>query len=176
MPNEILAAISEYARAYRRLDDIQQSPDSVIPPGDQKTGPIGEFYSYVYLKQTYADCSLTYGNHSQPGWDIRVRRIDHPDILIQTKTVSEYNKRRRITPIHHGWDQLLVLYVSRSFQPLGFWIVTDSSIVTPDNSLVGRCCPNPDRPRTGSPTIDFGTNRVSDLLAAVETYGARQVD
>jgi hypothetical protein len=61
--NAIFAAIRSYASSYSQLQDIQER-SSLIPKGDQKTGCIGEAYSYLHLRRLHPDATLTYGGHS----------------------------------------------------------------------------------------------------------------
>jgi hypothetical protein len=173
--HEIFAAIRSYANAYSQLQDVQErSP--LIPKGDQKTGCIGEFYSYLHLSRLHADATLTYGNHSTKGWDVHVKSDAH-DFRIQIKTVSEYSETRTISPIHHGWDELWVIYLDRSFVPRGYWVITDRTVVAENEVRKGCKCPLPSNPRSGSPSIPFGANRIDELnatLNATEQNDARE--
>jgi hypothetical protein len=158
---EIFAAIRSYATAYSQLQDIQErSP--LIPKGDQKTGCIGEFYGYLHLSRLHRGATLTYGNHSTKGWDVHIKS-NACDFRVQIKTVSEYSETRTISPIHHGWDQLWVIYLDRSFVPRGFWVITDRTIVAENEVRKGCKCPLPCNPRSGSPSIPFGDNRIEEL-------------
>ena len=162
---QIQQAIAEYAAAYERLECLQHQSD-LIPIGDQKTGCIGEFYAYLYLAKKHPDAKLSYGGHNQKGWDIKVRKGRRLR-RVQVKTVSEYSKTRGISPVHHGWDELYVLYLGRDFKPLGFWVVRDKSIVRDGKPLKGCKCPTPDASSAGSGRIPFGENRVAELLRAL---------
>lgn len=73
--SEITCAIKQYAEAYERLQELQETEPS-IPEGDQKTGSIGEFYAYRYLSIAFPDYELTYGSHSEKGWDIHISGVD----------------------------------------------------------------------------------------------------
>ena len=76
----------------------------------------------------YPGISLRYGSTSNKAWDVAVE-LPSGDWHIQTKTVSAYSQTRRLSPIHHGWDELYIVYLNHAFQPVGFWIITDTSIV-----------------------------------------------
>ena len=134
----------------------------MIPEGDQKTGCIGEFYAYLYRAAQHPDAEINYGNHSQSGWDIHVRR-DRGDYKVQVKTVSAYSRTRGMSPIHHGWDELFILYLDRQFTPRGFWIITDTEIVAERGPRKGCRCRDPERPSTGSRSFPFGENRIEEL-------------
>ena len=74
---EIQKVIRSYASAYEALQEWQDK-SSLIPKGDQKTGCIGEFYVYLYLTHRFPESTLTYGNHSEKGWDIRASTTGRP--------------------------------------------------------------------------------------------------
>jgi hypothetical protein len=159
----IQKAIAVYAVAYAQLQWWQEYHSQLIPPGDQKTGCIGEFYVYLYLMSKYPGISVTYAPPSNKAWDIAVWLPDRV-LHIQTKTFSAYSRTRRLSPVHHGWDELYVVYLSRAFQPIGFWIISDTSIVsamTPRAGLAG--------PKIEETAVDqkahplFGKNRIDEL-------------
>lgn len=163
----IRQAIAKYAAAYERLDRLQRKSD-LIPVGDQKTGCIGEFYAYLYLAAKHPAATLSFGGHSQKGWDLEVR-VGGRVRRVQVKTVSGYSRTRRMTPLHRGWDELIVVYLGRDLRPQGFWIVTDTSIVPPGGVLKSCRCPTPDGQSPGSVRIPFAENRVAELCAVIES-------
>ena len=170
--SEIKKAIEAYALAYGTLQEWQEK-SPLIPIGDQKTGCIGEFYVYLYLTEKYPEATLTYGGHSEKGWDLLISSSDKPEVKIQVKTVSAYSATRSLSPIHPGWDEIHVVYLNRMFQPEGFWIVRASSMRNITNTLKGKKCPAPGRIGTGSMGIPFGENLVDDLnrMLAENLYG-----
>lgn len=163
----VFAAIRSYAMSYSQLQEIQER-SAMIPKGDQKTGCIGEFYGYLHLQRLHPDAILTYGGHSEKGWDIHVKSKT-VDFRVQIKTVSEYSETRTISPIHHGWDELWLIYVDRAFVPRGFWIITDRTIVSKNEVRKGCKCPSPINSRSGSPSIPFGDNRIDELTKTLES-------
>lgn len=162
---EILQSVKRYAEAYADIQSIQEE-SKLIPEGDQKTGCIGELYGYLYLAYTNPGATLTYGTHSEKGWDIDCK-TETRSMLVQIKTVSAYSKTRTISPIHHGWDQLFILYLDRNLAPAGFWIITDRSIVADGEVRKGCKCRNPESVASGSPNLPFGDNRIEELLTAI---------
>lgn len=166
---EIFVAIHSYAIAYSRLENIQMR-SQLIPRGDQKTGCIGEFYGYLHLSRLHPDATLTYGTHSEKGWDVHVKSHAH-DYRVQIKTVSEYSKTRTISPLHHGWDQLWVIYLDRSFVPRGFWVIADQIVAPGTGPRKGCRCPLPDNPQSGSRDIAFGENRIDELNTTLNSAG-----
>lgn len=161
----VQAAIERYAVAYDDLQRLQMST-SLIPRGDQKTGAIGEFYVRIYLAARYPQSAIRFGGHSQSGWDIEVE-VEGGLRRFQVKTVSAHSTTRRISPIGYGWDELLLVYLDTRLQPAGFWIVTDTSIVSDGVMLRHCCCPTPDATRHGSKVIPFGPDRIAELREAV---------
>ena len=159
--SEVIEAIRDYAGAYARLQALQDRKD-MIPPGDQKTGCIGEFFVYLYLSAKYPGHDLRFAGHSKSGWDIEVGGRGH-ERRFQVKTVSAYSVTRRLSPISAGWHELFVVYLDRNLSPTGFWIVTDHSIV-PESGVLRHCvCPDPSGDRQGSGAISFGENRIEEL-------------
>ncbi|NWJ41070.1 MAG: hypothetical protein HXX12_08890 [Geothrix sp.] len=166
MPHsKILKAIRTYAHAYAELQHLQDTHPS-IPGGDQKTGCIGEYYAYLYLAKIHGVDKLRYGSHSEKGWDIEIA-VD-PPVRIQVKTVSGFSKTRTISPIHRGWDQLFIVYLSRELNPEGFWIIENANIFGKSDQLTGLKCCHPSKPSTGSASLPFGENRVNKLQEAIE--------
>jgi hypothetical protein len=160
---EVIEAIRDYARAYARLQALQD-PTGLIPPGDQKTGCIGEFFVYLYLKSKHPDQTIRFAGHSNKGWDLEVGQHGR-ERRIQTKTVSAYSKTRRLSPISAGWHELFIVYLSRDLLPEGFWIVTDPGIV-PGSGVLRHCSsPHPTGRHAGTAAIPFGKNRIDELNA-----------
>ena len=164
------ACIQKYAQAYSDLEDLQLNPQLTFLPkrGDQKTGVVGEFYVYLFLRNRHPASGLSYGGHSQKGWDIKVSA---PSLKVQVKTVSQFSKTRAMSPIHSGWDELHILYLDKEFRPMGFWIVTETSIADAE-PLKNKRCPDPKCPEpSGSSAIPFGENRIEDLRRALTRQG-----
>jgi hypothetical protein len=162
---EIYKTILVYAMSYAKLQH-QQETSPLIPQGDQKTGCIGEFYAYLYLRAKYPDAKLTYGGHSEKGWDIKVEQPSG-QWLVQVKTVSAYSASRTISPIHPGWDKLFLVYLDEEFVPRGFWVIPDNSIVSKGKVLKGCRCRKPDDASSGSAVIPWSDNKCGEFLALV---------
>jgi hypothetical protein len=157
--NEIRSAIAAYAPTYAALQRLQVQ-GGLLPPGDQKTGCIGEFYGQLYLMARSPKARIAFGGHSNKCWDFRVEENGR-ESLIQVKTVSQYSTTRLLSPLHHGWQELFVFFLDSDFLPTGFWIVADSSFVE-RSPRKGLRCPTPDGKRLGSRAITFGVNRIQD--------------
>jgi hypothetical protein len=108
----------------------------------------------LYLIHTNPGAKLTYGKHSEKGWDIECK-TDSTSKRIQIKTVSAFSKTRTISPIHHGWDELFIIFLNRDFAPNGFWIITDKTIVAKGDVRKGCKCRDPNIPGTGSTNLPF---------------------
>jgi hypothetical protein len=164
--SRIIKAIRQYSRAYQELDDLQ-GEDRLIPIGDQKTGCIGEFYAMLYVKATNPKSPVRFTKPSSKGWDIEVELPGSDMQKIQVKTVSAYSKKRMMTPIHEGWDDLYVLHLDRHLEPDGFWIVPKATISAREMPLRGMRCPDPEKGRIGSRSIHFGENLVAELRRGI---------
>jgi len=99
------------------------------------------------------------------GWDIKVAKPSGTT-LIQTKTISYYSKTCKLSPIHQGWDELHVVYLDAQFQPSGFYVITDTSIVA-EGSLRECYGPRPGTDRRGTATVPFGPNRIAAFLRGI---------
>lgn len=165
MPHSnIQNVIRNYADAYAELQKLQDSEPS-LPGGDQKTGCIGEYYAYLYLKSLHGESNLQYGGHSEKGWDIEVST--NPPIRVQVKTVSAFSKTRTISPIHKGWDHLFIVYLNKQLFPEGFWIIETNDIFGDSDHLASMKCCHPSKPSTGSSRLPFGENHLSKMLMAI---------
>lgn len=142
-------AISRYARGYAMLDDLQRARgQDHIPIGDQKTGAIGEYYASLYLRWAFAEASVTLADPSQKGWDLRVAD-GSLDLKYQVKTVSGFSETSRISPIHPGWDRLLLVRLGRALRPIAMWEVPQSDAFG-DSIVSQKTMPSPAREGSGS--------------------------
>jgi hypothetical protein len=153
---QIQDAIDKYAVAYNELENLQKKPQEdskLIPEGDQKTGAIGEYYAMQYCQKKYPKkgTKISFGNHSQAGWDIEVKEPGKKSFKIQVKTVSAFAAGLKTTPIKilgfsmapvkasvidlvkikegkekikilEPWNELFIIYLNKCFLPIGFWI------------------------------------------------------
>lgn len=163
--NDIREAIFSYAKAYEELQRLQETTPW-ISAGDQKTGSIGEYYAFVYLLSRFEEDALSFGGHSEKGWDIEINQS--PPYRVQVKTVSAFSKTRVISPIHRGWDELLIIFLSKRLEPEGLWIVRDQSIFGNRDKIQGAKCRVPGNPNTGSAIIPFGHNHVGSLRSMLD--------
>lgn len=164
----IIKSINQYAEAYKNLEDIQCQEKWLIK-GDQKTGVIGEFYTFVYLRNKYKKAEIKYANHSQKGWDIKIED-GGKTIKAQIKTVSEYSKTRVISPIHSGWDELYLVYLDKQFDPKEFWIINDPKIVKKGNSLKGKKMPIRGNGKPGSEVFKKREDLFSELTTLIGRF------
>jgi hypothetical protein len=162
---DILRAIADYATAYARLEELQGS-SSLLPPGDQKTGCFGEFYVHLFLLRTRRRATVVRGGHSNKAWDFRVSD-GTVDSCIQVKTVSGFSATRALSPIHHGWQELFVVSLDRSFRPDGFWVVPAPNIDLSTYPLKGLRAPLPGTSGRGQGVLDFSCNQFAEFVAAL---------
>lgn len=164
----IKRAIQKYAGAYQSLEALQQKHVKLLQKGDQKTGVIGEFYSLLFLKNEYPKANIEYAKSGQKGWDLRVVEKGKTDLRVQVKTVSEYSKTRRISPIHKGWDDLFLLFVDKRLSPSGFWSVPKKFLKISGDSLKNRVMPIPKNDKTGSEVFNGKIDRLPEMLKALK--------
>jgi hypothetical protein len=131
----------------------------------RKRAASGEYYAFVYLLSQYDESQLSFGGHSEKGWDIEVAAS--PARRIQVKTMSAFSKTRTISPIHRGWDELYIMFLSKRLEPEGFWIIQDNSIFGSKHKIESAKCQVPGKTHTGSAIIPFGENRVEALRLAI---------
>lgn len=163
----ILDSIRSYAKSYNVLETLQKKYSSFMPSGDQKTGVVGEFYSMLYLQRTYPKTQISLGKSAQIGWDIEISLSNRSRKCIQVKTVSKFSKTRRISPIHHGWDELFLMYLDKKLFPIGFWIIDDKTIIKRGEILIGKTMPIPGKANTGSKVFDSKVDELSVLVSSI---------
>lgn len=163
----ILDSIGSFAKSYNELEALQKKYSSFMPSGDQKTGVIGEFYSILYLQTTYPKSNISLGNSAQKGWDIEVVSSNGSRKYIQVKTVSNFSKTRRISPIHYVWDELFLMYLNKKLFPIGFWIIDDKTIIKRGEILIGKTMPIPGKTNTGSIVFENREDKLSALVSAI---------
>jgi hypothetical protein len=166
---QIIEGVKAYAEAYARFQKLQDDNADLLAIGDQKTGVIGEFFGLLYARSIHPSSKVIYADPSQTGWDLEVSGDNPgPDLRIQVKTVSEYSRTRAMTPLFPGWDLLYLVYLGRGLMPDGFWIVDNNGIFGGRASLTGLKMRKPDNPQSGSHSIPWGENRVSELMRLIE--------
>ncbi len=159
--------IQEHASICRCFEQFEEKYQG-IGRGDQKTGVIGEFYAFLYLKATFPEGNVALaGNSSVKGWDLKYNN-DGKEIKVQVKTVSEFSRSRTISPIHAGWNRLFLIFLNNDLQPAGFWIHEDSSIVSDGASLRGFKMRDPRNIKSGSALLSFKTDLVEDMKEVLQ--------
>jgi hypothetical protein len=90
---ELVSIITEYSKAYEKLQKFQEEHEKIIPKGDQKTGVIGEYFGLKILKEIYPESEVELStNHSQKGYDVRIKKNDSTE-YIQIKTISWFSDK-----------------------------------------------------------------------------------
>jgi len=124
--DKFIEVVKKYAEAYNDFEKIQKCPDFDFVPkvGDQKTGVIGEAFIFEYLKRQ-GQLNLEFGNTVQEGWDIKYSSKSNPNkvIFVQVKTVSEFSKTRRVSPLHLSSDnyELYLVSLNKDLIPDNIW-------------------------------------------------------
>jgi len=166
--SEIFRIIEEYAKAYSKLEHLQKLQDSEFPKhGDQKTGIIGEFYIYQFLK---GHKELKYAAHGEP-WDIEYVDDSGNQIKIQVKTVlTGFSKTNTLSPIKKGWDYIYLLALDKNFHPIGFWINKyDEKLFNGREVIPSARIKDPSNIRSeGSKIFDFTNNLFKELLKKLD--------
>ena len=142
---KIIEAIEKYAKAYQILDDLQRNNRKHIPIGDQKTGAIGEFLAKKILKENYKDFNIILSeNHSQKGFDISIEMGDNIKYF-QIKTISEYSKTKRTSPIKYQFtvnkklqklDGIVLIYLEKDSFLTGWYSILTSDIKSFDKKTI----------------------------------------
>jgi hypothetical protein len=166
---EIFEAISEYAKAYKLLEEVQRSRPMHLPRGDQKTGVIAEFYGRLYATARFAPTELKFGSTSQHAWDIKVPQPGLEALKIQIKAVSAHAQKGRISTIHPGWDELWLMHLTEEMLPQAFWIYTKEDSPWATKTLLTKTMPRRGISNSGSAELRNGTDRLPELLATILT-------
>jgi len=119
--NGTISAITKYGSAYEQLEQLQKDYD-FLQKGDQKTGVIGEFFSYLYLKDKFPNGKITIPNASNKGVDLIVNS-NKEEYNYQVKTVSAFSETKRLSPLKNGWTHLILIVLDKSFMPELFFII-----------------------------------------------------
>ena len=161
---EIFGAIAQYARAYRRMECLQQGNDSVFPTGDQKTGVIAEFYGKLFAQNEYSSAKVSYTRHSTKGCDLIVKESGRRVRKIEVKAVSAYSGAGRISPVHSGWTHLYLFRLDENFQPVGFWVMKRKSFRGLQFPMRHRAMPVEGKPKSGSAEFNNRESKLAELL------------
>src|SRR4051812_17533497 len=93
----IQVVIAQFAEAYQALENLQQRetakpPHEALLPrkGDQKTGLIGEYWAIRYAREAFHGGAISFGGHSEKGWDLKVEIDGTKPHYIQVKTASAF--------------------------------------------------------------------------------------
>ena len=166
----VVSAIRQYSKAYRRLNKLQKD-GNLIPPGDQKTGSIGEFYAHLFLKDRYRGSSIEYQREAK-GYDFEVKR---KGLKISVKTVSAYSESGAMSRIHGHWHELYAIRLNHQFEPIGFWIIQAKSVPKRRKPIQGCRMPQSSSPESyKSCAVPFGRNHVQKLHKLLyKHYGIR---
>jgi hypothetical protein len=162
---EIFKAIREYAEVYSTFEKLQKETSSLLPKhGDQKTGIIGEFYVYQYLRDKR---DLKYSEHGN-AWDIEYTDEKTNKIVkIQVKTaLTGFSKTNTLSPIKKGWDFIYLVSLNKKFMPNGFWINKyDENMFKGREIIQSARIKDPANDKSkGSEIFDFKENLVDKLL------------
>jgi hypothetical protein len=165
--HELFDAIHQYAVAYAKLEKLQRSRTLEIPIGDQKTGAIAEFYARIYARHRFPEASFEYGSASQHAWDIKVIRPGGPELKMQVKAVSAHSQTSRISPIHHGWNELWLMRLDEHLRPHALWVIEAQTVPWSTKLLKNRTMPKLGNPRSGSAELRGAANQTVNFLAAL---------
>lgn len=166
---EIGRAIDVYAKAYIRIEQLQQAEalkgaDQLIPIGDQKTGAIGEFYAATYLRAKHpsANVVLKPPNNHQVDIDL----IESGETTrVQVKTVSRHSQTRTISPIHGGYHELHLILLDEKLRVVNYWITEDV--------IIGQSLrmPDPQRDKPGSAKLTGRIEVTDEALTFLQRLG-----
>jgi hypothetical protein len=154
-------AIGDFAVAYGALEKLQEqgaeddNRELLLPrKGDQKTGLIGEYWAMRYARLIFKG-TVTFGHHSQKGWDLKVATPDEPIRYIQVKTASAFGEGK-VSPIceptvavkdgdkremPNYWDELWMLWMNERLLPEQLWRLKPENITFDHARLIdgSRC-------------------------------------
>jgi hypothetical protein len=188
----IESAIGEYARAYKALEDLQEreakkketKPGEMLLPhkGDQKTGLIGEYWAIRYARLEFKGATITFGGHSNKGWDLEVKTAGGKSHYIQVKTASAFGKgglspicSPKQTPASKDgqelpdfWNELWLLWLDRDFKPVTLWKLKPEHVTFNETgaNAAKSIRRSPSDPTTGSKCFDWkNAEAVTDIRA-----------
>lgn len=142
--SEIDRALDAYGKACQSLWEQVHANPTAFPSGAVTSGTIAEYYAKKYLEMKYDDHDISFGNSNGKSWDIRVSRSYDKDILFQVKSISRYNKSRKLSPLVKGFDQLIVITLDYDYFPLQAFLFDDPSVLFGKDKVTALTVPSTD--------------------------------
>lgn len=125
----IYEALTAYEEAYHKLwTQIQNHPDE-FPQGAISPGTIAEYYVKKYLEAKYPDSEVVFGSSNEKSWDIKVKKPNDDVIFYQVKSISGFNKTRKLSRLERGFDKLIVIDMDCTFFPTQAFMFEDTSVL-----------------------------------------------
>lgn len=158
-------AIDGYGKAYLKLWEQVKANPHEFPSGVVSAGTIAEYYAKKYLENKYEGTDVSFGSPNEKAWDIRVTSSNGMNTLYQVKSISLFNKSRKLSPLVKGFDRLIVISMDCDFFPFQVYLFKDASVLFGENRVTALTVPNPDSGReTGSKVFSFAENIHEEFL------------
>ena len=139
--------ITAYGKAYSRLwEHVQENPDQ-FPSGSISVGTIAEYYAKKFLEEKHRGSRVSFGRANEKSWDIQVLSINGEKTLYQVKSISLFNKTRKLSPLVEGFDSLIVISMDCEFMPFQVYLFEDSKVLFGENKVTALTVPNPENKR-----------------------------
>lgn len=162
-------AVFGFADAYARLWASARAHPLDFPQTVIGCGSIAEYYALIYLRTKHPNMSVCFSQGGTKGFDIEARASNSECIKYQVKSISPFNKARRLNALTRGFDKLIVLSLSEEFFPDHVYLFEDSSAFFMPGQ--GRILTVPDGActrRTGSRIFSHSKNILDEFLASLE--------
>jgi len=162
---EIDKAINRYGEAYCKLwEQVRDNPNE-FPSGVVSSGTIAEYWVKKYLEWKYNNSNVSFGLPTQKSWDIKVTYKDGKEVLYQVKSVSLFNKSRKLSPLVKGFDKLIVISLDCDFFPFQAYVFQDASVLNGEHNVQALVVPDPDNKRKrGSKVFSLAENIHSEFF------------
>ena len=162
-------AVFGFADAYARLWASARAHPLDFPQTAIGCGSIAEYYSLIYLRSKHSNISVSFSQSGAKGFDIEAKTETGEGIKYQIKSISPFNKARRLNALTRGFDRLIVLSLSEEFFPDQAYLFDDSSIFFSPGQCRTLTVPDGTRPhRTGSKVFAHAKNIINEFLTSLE--------
>lgn len=162
-------AVFEFADAYARLWEYARKYPEDFPQTVIGCGSIAEYYVAMYLRREYEGASICFPSGNTKGFDIEVNLNDRPFTKYQVKSISPFNKSRRLNTLTKGFDKLIILSLDERFFPDQAFLFENSEIFFETGK--NRTLIVPDKfnsRRPGSHIFTQAKNILNDFLLSLE--------
>lgn len=162
-------AVFGFADAYARLWECARKHPLDFPQTVIGCGSIAEYYVAMYLRREYEGASICFPSGNTKGFDIEVNLDDKQFTKYQVKSISPFNKSRRLNALTKGFDKLIILSLDERFFPNQVFLFENSNIFFQTGQSKTLTVPDKfNMRRSGSYLFTHAKNILDEFLVSLE--------